>query len=159
MAAGDILKTEGLVVEAFTVKANEDIELGELCYDDGNGLLAATAAAAVATKVVMALEDHDYSENTSHVISCVVKGFVEAQKVTGSGAANKLDKLMLSGTAGEVAKFVKGDIPSGGASTYFTTTIESDVQTAVDTDIAVVGFATLASLAADTTQQMFLGGA
>jgi hypothetical protein len=85
MAAGDILKEEGLVVEKFTVKNGEDIELGELCYDDGNGLLAASAAAAAGTKVVMALKAHDYSEETDHEITCVIRGFVEAQKVSGSG--------------------------------------------------------------------------
>ena len=158
MAAGDILKEEGLVVESFTVKANEDIEKGELCYDDGNGLLAATITAAVGCKVVMALENHDYSEETSHVISCVVKGFVESQKVSGSGAANKLDKLTISATAGEVTKLVAGDAPTGGASTYYTTTIESGVQAAIDADAANIGFATEATANEDITQKMFLGG-
>src|SRR5512135_1250451 len=100
MAAGDIIKETGLVVEKFTVKSNEDIEKGELVVNDGNGILAATAALAVAGKVMMALEDHDYSEETSHEITCVVFGCVEAQKVSGSGAAKKGQKLMLSATAG-----------------------------------------------------------
>ena len=39
MAAGDILKEAGLVVESFTVKANEDIEKGELVVNDGNGII------------------------------------------------------------------------------------------------------------------------
>jgi hypothetical protein len=149
MAAGDILKEANLVIETFTVKANEDIELGELCVDDGNGILAATAALAVAGKVVMALEAHDYSEVTDHDIECVVVGYVEAQKVSGSGAARKGDKLMISATAGEVTKFVKGDAPA----TY----VEADVQTALDTNAGVVGTAMNTTLDATVTQKMFLG--
>ena len=151
MTAGDILYETGLFVKKFTVKANEDIEKGELCYDDGNGILAATAADIVTGKVVMALEAHDYSEKTSHQIACVVRGFVEAQKVSGSGGANALDKLTISATAGEVAKFVKGSAPA--ANTYAT----AGMQTALDTNLAVVGHAIEASLDADTTQKMFLG--
>jgi hypothetical protein len=151
MAAGDILYESLLFVKKFKVKANEDIEKGELCYDDGNGILAATAAAAVTGKVVMALETHDYSEKTSHEIACVVRGFVEAQKVSGSGAANPLDKLTISATAGEVAKFVKGAVPV--ADTYAT----AGMQTALETNLAVVGHAIEASMDADTTQKMFLG--
>lgn len=151
MAAGDILKEAGLVVEQFTVKSGEDIEKGELCYDDGNGLLAVTATAAAGAKVVMALEDHDYSEQTTHVISCVVRGFVVAQKVSGSGAAGKLEKLMISATAGEVTKFVAGDVTA--------TVNESTVEAANLVNLGVVGFATKASLDADVVQEMYLGGA
>ena len=149
MAAGDILKEANLVIETFTVKANEDIEKGELCVDDGNGILAATASLAATGKVVMALETHDYSEETDHDIKCVVIGYVEAQKVSGSGAAQKGDKLMISATSGEVTKFVKGDAPA----TY----VEADVQTALDSNLGVVGTAMAVSQDADTTQKMFLG--
>jgi hypothetical protein len=149
MAAGDILKEAHLVIEAFPVKANEDIEQGELCIDDGAGLVAATAALAATGKAVMALEAHDYSEEMDHAIACVVVGYVEAQKVSGSGAARKGDKLMISATAGEVTKLVKGDTPAS----Y----VEADVQTALDTNLGVVGTATAASLDADTTQKMVLG--
>jgi hypothetical protein len=149
MAAGDILKEALLVVETFTVKTNEDIEKGELCIDDGNGILAATAALAATGKVVMALEAHDYSEVSDHDIECVVIGYVEAQKVSGSGAARKGDKLMISATAGEVTKFVKGDAPA----TY----VEADVQTMADTNIGVVGVAMNTTLDATVTQKMLLG--
>jgi hypothetical protein len=149
MAAGDLLKEANLVIETFTVKANEDVEKGELCVDDGNGILAATAALAATGKVVMALEAHDYSEETDHDIKCVVIGYVEAQKVSGSGAARKGDKLMISATAGEVTKFVKGDAPA----TY----VEADVQTALDSNLGVVGTSMAVSQDADTTQKMFLG--
>jgi len=149
MAAGDILKEALLVVETFTVKANEDIEKGELCVDDGAGIIAATAALAATGKAVMALEDHVYADETDHDIECVVVGFVEAQKVSGSGAARKGDKLMISATAGEVTKFVKGDAPA----TYD----EAGVQTALDTNLGVVGTATEASVDGDTTQKMLLG--
>ena len=155
MAAGDILKESGLVVESFTIKASEDIEKGELCYDDGNGLLAATAAVAAVSKVVMALETRVYATDTTngagHVTQCVVKGIVIAQKVSGSGAASKLDKIMVSGTAGEVAKFVAGDVTA--------TVNESTTEAANLVNLGVVGFATKASLAADVVQEMYLGGA
>ncbi len=151
MAVGEILKEEGLVIEKFLVKANEDIEKGELCYDDGNGILAATKAAAGTSKVVMACEDHDYSEVSYHYISCVVKGFVIAQKVSGSGATSKLDKLTISATAGEVTKFAAGDVTA--------TVNESTVEAANLVNLAIIGFATKASLDADVVQEMYLGGA
>jgi hypothetical protein len=151
MVAGDILKEALLVVEKFTVKANEDIEKGELVTDDGNGILAATKALAATGKAMMALEDHDYSEETDHDITCVVVGFVEAQKVSGSGGAKKGDKLTISATAGEVTKFVKGTAPA--ADTYAT----AGTQTALDTNLAAVGTAIEASLDADATQKMLIG--
>jgi len=159
MAVGDILKEALLVVETFTVKANEDIELGELVCDDGsgNGILAATAALAVAEKVYMALEAHVYADETSHTIECVVVGFVEAQKISASGLAIKGDKLMISGTAGEVTKFVKGDPPTGGVSTYYTSTIEAGIQTALDVNAGIVGTAMETSTDAELTQKMLLG--
>jgi hypothetical protein len=149
MAAGDILKEALLVVETFTVKANEDIEKGELCIDDGAGIIAATAALAASGKAVMALEAHDYSEETDHDIECVVVGYVEAQKVTGSGAARKGDKLMISGTAGEVTKFVKADAPAAYA--------EATIQANYDLNLGVVGTAIAITLDATTTQKMLLG--
>jgi len=149
MVAGDILKEALLVVETFTVKANEDIEKGELCIDDGAGIIAATAALAASGKAVMALEAHDYSEETDHDIKCVVVGYVEAQKVTGSGAARKGDKLMISGTAGEVTKFVKADAPAAYA--------EATIQANYDLNLGVVGTAIAITLDATTTQKMLLG--
>jgi hypothetical protein len=149
MAAGDILKEALLVVETFTVKVNEDIEKGELCIDDGAGIIAATAALAASGKAVMALEAHDYSEETDHDIECVVVGYVEAQKVTGSGAARKGDKLMISGTTGEVTKFVKADAPAAYA--------EATIQANYDLNLGVVGTAMATTLDATTTQKMLLG--
>jgi len=154
MAVGDILKEANLVVETFTIKASEDIEKGELCYDDGNGLLAATAAVGAITKCVMALETRVYVTDTTngkaHTVPCVVKGYVIAQKVSGSGAANLLDKLMISGTTGEVAKFVVGDTTG--------TVNQSTVNAAALVNLDVVGFATKASASGDVVQEMFLGG-
>lgn len=149
MAAGDILKEALLVVETLTVKANEDIEKGELCVDDGAGLIAASKLLAASGKAVMALEAHDYSEETDHDINCVVVGYVEAQKVTGSGAARKGDKLTISATAGEVTKFVKAD----AAAAYAEATIQGDY----DNNLAVVGIAMAAADDATTTQKMLLG--
>ena len=159
MSVGDVLKEALLVVEKFTVKENEDIELGELVCDDGsgNGLVAATAALAVTQKVMMALEEHDYSEESYHVIPCVVIGAVDAQKVSGSGAAKKNDKIMLSATAGECTKFVKGDCPAGGASTYYTTTIETNMQAALDKNLGIIGTSLEVTVNGDVSQKLLLG--
>ena len=149
MAAGDILKEQLLVVETFTVKANEDIELGELCIDDGAGIIAVTKLLAASGKAVMALEAHDYSEETDHDIECVVVGYVEAQKVAGSGAARKGDKLTISATAGEVTKFIKADAAAAYA--------EATMQGNLDDNLAVVGIAMNITVDATTTQKMLLG--
>lgn len=160
MAAGDIIKEALLVVEKFTVKTNEDIELGEIVCDDGsgNGIVAATAALIRAgNKAMMAREAHDYSEVSTHEIPCVVVGCVEAQKITGSGAAKRGQKLEVSGTSGEVQKLVKGDLPDGGVSTYYTAAIETAAQAAVDKNLGNIGIAYEDSENADTTQKMWLG--
>jgi len=147
MAAGGICKEQLLVIEEFTVKASEDVEKGEIVYNDGNGILAAPNTAA--GPFMMAMEAHDYSEETSHKITCVLVGCVEAQKVSGSGGGKKGQAVMISATAGEVTLFVKGDAPASYA--------EADVQTALDTNIGIVG--TLAEDAedADTTAKIWLG--
>lgn len=160
MTAGDILKEGLLVVEKFLVKANEDIEKGEIVCDDGsgNGLVAATAALIKAgNKALVALEAHDYSEEDYHYIRCGVVGLFDVQKVSGSGAAKQGQKLIVSGTAGEVQVFTKGDCPTGGVSTYYTTTIETNMQAAIDTNLGVIGTAAEETEDADTTQKIWLG--
>ena len=159
MAVGDILKEALLVIETFTVKLNEDIEKGELVCDDGagGGIVAATAALAVAEKVYMALKAHVYADETVHTIECVVVGYVEVQKISGSGLAIQGDKLMISATAGAVTKFVKGDAPTGGATTYYSATIEAGVQAALDVNAGVVGIAMNTTTDAGVTQKMLLG--
>jgi hypothetical protein len=147
MAAGDILKEQLLVVEAFTVKADEDVEKGELVYNDGNGILAAPNTAV--GPFMMALEDHDYSEETSHVVECVVAGCVEAQKVSGSGGGKKGQGVMVSATAGEVTLFVKGDAPASYA--------EAEMQTALDTNIRMAGVLQEDAADTDTTAKIWLG--
>jgi hypothetical protein len=159
LTLGEIFNTQGLKKRKYTIKTNTDAVRGKLYCDDGSGggLVLATAALAVANKVVMANENHDYSEETEHEIDCIETGFVEVAKVAGSGAAAQGNKIMLSATAGEVTKFTAGDAPAGGASTYYTTTIESGVQSALDVNAGAIGYATSASLDADTTQKMWLG--
>jgi hypothetical protein len=159
MALGEIFNTQGLKKRKYTMKSNTDAVRGKLYCDDGSGggLVLATAALAVANKVVMANVDHDYSECAEHEIDCIEEGYIEASKVAGSGAAAQGNKLMFSATAGEVTKFVAGDAPAGGASTYYTTTIESGVQSALDTNAGAIGYAVATSLDADTTQKMWLG--
>lgn len=147
MAAGGILKEQLLVIEEYTVKASEDIEKGEIVYNDGNGVLAAPNTAV--GPFMMALQAHDYSEETTHKITCVQIGCVEAQKVSGSGAGKKGQAVMISATAGEVTLFVKGDAPASYA--------EATVQTALDTNIGVVGTLAEDATDADTTAKIWLG--
>ena len=148
MAAGGILKEQLQVVEQFTVKTDEDIEKGEIVYNDGNGILAAPNTAV--GPFMMALQSHDYSEETTHKITCVLFGCVECQKVSGSGGGKKGQAVMISATAGEVTLFVKGDAPAS----Y----VEADVQTALDTDIGIVGTLVEDAEDADTTAKIWLGG-
>jgi|GEM_PF-5111610 hypothetical protein len=112
MAVGDIIRTEGLMLMQVTVKANEDIELGEMVVDDGNGFLAATAALAALSKPMVALEAHDYSEASVHTITVGVKGVFEVQKTANNGAIRKGNKLTIDSTAGEVKVFSMADVTS-----------------------------------------------
>jgi len=147
LAAGSILKEQLLVIEEYTVKSNEDIEKGEILYNDGNGVLSAPNTAT--GPFLMALEAHDYSEESSHKITCVLVGCVEAQKVSGSGGGKKGQAVMISATAGEVTLFVKGDAPAAYD--------EATVQTALDTNIGVVGVLAEDAEDADTTAKVWLG--
>ncbi len=99
MTAGDIVKEGLLVVEEFAVKANEDIEKGEVVYNDGNGILAASAGAK--GPFMVALEAHDYSEETAHKVRCVVSGCVVAQKKSGN-AVKEGQYVEVSSTDGEL---------------------------------------------------------
>jgi hypothetical protein len=152
MTLGDYgLKSALLVVEKMTMKSNTDAVKGKLYADDGAGLVLATAALAAVAKVVMANEDHDYSEEVDHDISVTVVGLVECAKVAGSGLARKGDKIMISATAGECTKFVKGIVSQ--ANTFATATD----QAAIDTNLGRIGTAYETSADADTTQKMWLG--
>jgi hypothetical protein len=147
MTAGAILKEQLLVIEEFTVKLNEDIEKGEIVYNDGNGILAAPNTAV--GPFMVALEAHDYSEETEHKINCGVVGCFEVQKVSGSGGGKQGQAVMISATAGEVTLFVKGDAPAAYA--------EADVQTALDTNLGIVGKLQEDAADADTTAKIWLG--
>jgi hypothetical protein len=144
---GSILKEQLLVIEEYTVKASEDIEKGEIVYNDGNGVLAAPSTAH--GPFMMSLEAHDYSEESSHSITCVLMGCVEVQKVSGSGGGKKGQAVMISGTDGEVTLFVKGDAPAAYA--------EATVQTALDTNIGVVGVLAEDAADGDTSAKVWLG--
>ena len=103
MTAGSILKEQLLVIEEFTVKANEDIEKGEIVYNDGNGILAATNTAK--GPFMVALQNHDYNEESTHKIRCGVSGCFEAQKISGSGGGKQGQYVEVSATAGELQLF------------------------------------------------------
>ncbi len=146
MTTGNIVKGQLLVVETFTVKENEDIELGEVVYSDGTGILAAPNTAV--GPLFVALESHDYSEETSHTVECLVAGCVEAQKKTGTAIA-KGEAVAVSSTDGEVTLWVKGDAPASYA--------EADVQTALDSDARRVGVCQANAASDDTTCRVWLG--
>jgi len=103
MSAGDILKEALLVVEEFDVKANEDIEKGEIVYNDGNGILAATNTAK--GPFMVALEAHTYASESVHKVRCGVSGCFEVQKVGAAGAGKKGQFVEIGATAGEVVLF------------------------------------------------------
>lgn len=147
MAAGSILKEQLLVIEEYTVKLDEDVEKGEVLYNDGGGVLAAPNT--VHGPFLMSLEAHDYSEETSHKITCVLMGCVEVQKVTGSGGGKKGQAVMISATDGEVSLFVAGDAPAS----Y----VEATVQTALDTNIGVVGVLAEDAADGDASAKIWLG--
>lgn len=155
MTAGDILAEALLVVELVTVKSGEDIEKGEEIYNDGAGFLAMPNT-VVNAKPYVALEDHDYSEESEHYIRALLIGKVTVQKVTGT-AIKEGQKVMIGATAGEVNLFVTGDAPAGGASTYYTTAIESGVQTALNTNLIIVGTCANDAGSSDTTVDVWQG--
>lgn len=154
MAAGDILKEALMVVDAVTVKANEDIEIGEVIYNDGNGFLAAPNTVDEETFYI-ALETHDYSAESEHIIKALLMGCVEVQKVTG--AIKKGQKVMISSTDGAVTVYTGPDAPTGGVSTYYTTTIESGVQTALDASALLVGTCYEDAASGDATVKTWVG--
>jgi len=147
MVAGGILKEKLKVIEDFTVKLNEDIERGEIVYNDGNGILAAPNTAV--GPFMVALKAHDYSEETEHKINCGLVGCYEVQKVSGSGGGKKGQAVMIIATAGEVTLFVKGDAPAAYA--------EADMQTALDTNLRKVGILQEDAADADTTAKIWIG--
>lgn len=63
-------------------------------YNDGAGILAAVAGAI--GSFMMALENHDYSEATTHKVRCVKMGCVVVQKVAASGGGKKGQPVMVS---------------------------------------------------------------
>jgi len=133
MAAGDILKEEGLIIEEFDVKANEDIEKGEIIVNDGNGILA--AATTHLGPYMMALKAHTYASETTHKVRCVVAGYVEVQK-KANGATKKGQYCEISAIAGEVTLF-----------DYTTPGLFSDI----------VGICVADAGATDTTMKVLLG--
>lgn len=155
MAVGDILRESLMVVEKVTVKASEDIEKGELIYNDGAGFLAMPNT-VVNARAYMALEAHTYGAETDHSIRALLIGKCTVQKVTGT-AIKEGQRVMVGATAGEINLFVKGDAPAGGVDTYYTAAIEAGVQTAIDTNIRVVGICAADAASDDTVCDIWLG--
>lgn len=91
-------KTGGLIIEDFTVKSEEDIELGEIVVVDG-GIVAATTAHG--GPFFAALAEHDYSAESTHTVPCGVMGQFEVQCVPAA-AIEKGDYVEMSTTTGAV---------------------------------------------------------
>ena len=155
MAVGDIIKETLMVVEPVTIATDEDIERGEVIYDGGSGFLAAPNT-VTASKLYVALESHDYSAESTHVIRALLIGLVNVQKLAGT-AIRKGDLVMISSTDGAVTLYVIGDAPAGGVSTYYTATIEAGVQAAIDDYEIVLGTANETVLAAATDIDVWVG--
>jgi len=147
MAVGDILAEGLMIVEKVLVKLNEDIEKGEIIYNDGAGFLAMPNT-VVNAKAYMALEAHTYATATEHYIRALLLGKATVQKVAGT-AITEGQRIMVGATAGEVNLFVKGDAPAA----Y----VEADVQTMADTNIRIVGTCAADAAADDTTCDIWLG--
>lgn len=146
MAAGDILKEAGLIIEEFTVKANEDIEKGEIVYNDGNGILAAPNT--VSGPYFMALAAHVYADETTHKVRCVVSGCVEVQKVAASGGGKVGQGMMISATAGEITLFTDPDV---GA-----TPTQASINAALKQNLSRLGVLLEDAADADTTAKIWL---
>jgi len=80
--AGDVIKAENMIVEVFTVKASQDIELGEVvtCTSSAGLLAAATGHKG---PYFMAMDSHTYATSASapatqlgadHQVRCLMAG-------------------------------------------------------------------------------------
>lgn len=155
MAVGDVIKEALLVVEKILVKEDEDIEAGEIIYNDGNGFLAAPNT-VTAAKLYVALESHDYSAESEHYIRGAPMGCINVQKKSGN-AIKEGQLVMISSTAGEADLYVKGDAPAGGVSTYYTTAIETGLQNAIDEWEIVLGTCAGDAETTDTDVDVWVG--
>jgi len=108
MTVGGIMKDQNFIVEVFTVKASEDIELGETVVNDGSGLIAATSSHL--GPYFMALQAHTYASpdpeegQSDHDIRALVVGVGDCQ-AKPAAALVKGRYVELSTTAGEVTIF------------------------------------------------------
>lgn len=141
MAVGDQIKEALMVTEKVLVKLNEDIEKGEVIYNDGNGFLAAPNT-VVNAKLYVAREAHDYSAATTagqdHYIRASPMGCIAVQKIAGV-AVKEGQLAMVGSTDGEVTLFTQPGAPTGGPTQYYTSGIESSLQTALDKDRIILG--------------------
>lgn len=103
MAAGDIVKTHAFSVEKVAVDTDEDIAAGEVINDIG-GTGFEQADAGSKGPFMVALEAHDYSEETTHEIKALFSGIVKVKKATGS-AISKGRFVEVSTTAGAVTEW------------------------------------------------------
>jgi len=128
---GEILGEQNLIVERMTVKANEDIEKGEIVQNDGNGILA--AAAATLGPFFVALEALDYSAVSVYTIRVGVFGHFKVQKVSAAGANQHGRYVELSTTAGEVTIY---DYSSPG-DWFDIVGIQTETSLDADTDVNI----------------------
>lgn len=103
MTAGDIVKTAAFIAEEVAVDTDEDISKGEIINDVG-GAGFEQADAGTKGPFMVALEDHDYSEETTHKITAAIKGIVKVKKLAGSAIAQGR-WVEVSSTAGAVTQW------------------------------------------------------
>lgn len=103
MTAGDIIRSHALDIKEVDVDTDEDISKGEVINDIG-GAGFEQADAGSKGPFAVALEDHDYSEETTHKVKALFSGIVEVKKATGSAIA-KGRFVEVSSTAGAVTEW------------------------------------------------------
>lgn len=155
MAAGDILREGLMVVEEVTVKANEDIEKGEIIYNDGAGFLAMPNT-AVNAKAYMALEDHTYATASVHTIKALLMGKATVQK-KNDVVIKQGQRVMISATAGEITLFVKGAGTTSGDAQHYSAAVLAETNLALDTDARIIGNCAKDATETSTTCDVWLG--
>ena len=131
MAAGDIVKTHAFSIEKVDVDTDEDIVEGEVIIDKG-GYGFEQADLGDGGPFMIALEDHDYSEETTHTIRALFSGIIKVKKATG--AISKGRYVVVSSTSGAVTQAAYSDLATD---IYKIVGIANDDAASGDTTVAV----------------------
>lgn len=160
IAVGDIIKEALLVVEKVLVKLNEDIERGEVIYNDGAGFLACPNTVSD-QKQYIALEAHVYATEEAagkdHYIRAALMGCICVQKIAGTALVEG-DRVVVGATAGEVTKYAdESDDVWGGASSVWTQSLYSELQEAIKLKSRILGTVADDAASAATQANIWVG--